>query len=152
MASVRAAREEDIPRILELYQQLAITDAETERQHTLPLEHYRKAFGEIGDFLGLELLVAEEAGEVIGSLVLVIVPNLSHGARPWAVIENVIVDERYRRRGVGRLLMEYAVSQARAMDCCRIGLDSNKIRDEAHQFYGAMGFETSAYSFRMSFV
>jgi GNAT superfamily N-acetyltransferase len=98
------------------------------------------------------LLVAEESGEVIGSLVLVIVPNLSHGARPWAVIENVIVDERYRRRGVGRLLMEYAVNRAREEDCCRIGLDSNKSRNVAHQFYKAMGFETSAYSFRMYFV
>jgi GNAT superfamily N-acetyltransferase len=152
MALVRAAREEDIPRILELYRQLAITNAEAERQLTLSLEHYQKAFSEISGFPGQELLVAEEEGEVIGSLVLVIVPNLSHGARPWAVIENVIVDERYRRRGVGRLLMEYAVNRARREDCCRIGLDSNKIREEVHQFYKAMGFETSAYSFRRYFV
>jgi GNAT superfamily N-acetyltransferase len=152
MALVRAAREEDIPRILELYRQLAITDAEAERQGTLSLERYRRAFREISGFPGQALLVAEEAGEVVGSLVLAIVPNLYHGARPWAVIENVIVDERYRRRGVGRLLMEYAVDRAREEDCCRIGLDSNKIRGEAHQFYKAMGFETSAYSFRMYFV
>jgi GNAT superfamily N-acetyltransferase len=152
MALVRAAREEDIPRILELYRQLAITDAEAEKQSFLSPEHYREVFGEIRGYTGQQLLVAEEAREVIGSLVLVIVPNLSHGARPWAVIENVIVDERYRRCGVGRLLMEYAVNRAREEDCCRIGLDSNKIRGEAHQFYKAMGFETSAYSFRMYFV
>jgi GNAT superfamily N-acetyltransferase len=152
MALVRAAREEDIPRILELYQQLAATNAEAERKRTLSLEHYRRAFREIGGYTGQELLVAKGAGEVIGSLVLVIVPNLSHGARPWAVIENVIVDERYRRRGVGQLLMEYAVNRAREEDCCRIGLDSDKIRGEAHQFYKAMGFEASAYGFRQYFV
>jgi GNAT superfamily N-acetyltransferase len=152
MALVRAAREEDILRILELYRQLGITDDEAERQRTLSLEHYREVFREISGFPGQELLVAEEAGEVIGSLVLVIVPNLSHGARPWAVIENVIVDEGYRRRGAGRLLMEYAVNRAREEDCCRIGLDSNKILGEAHQFYKTMGFEASAYGFRQYFV
>jgi GNAT superfamily N-acetyltransferase len=152
MALLRAAREDDIPRILELYQQLAATNAEAERQRTLSLEHYRKAFGEISDYTGQELLVAEEAGEVIGSLVLIIVPNLSHGAKPWAIIENVIVDERYRRRGVGRLLMEYAVNRAREADCCRIGLMSNVVREESHQFYRDMGFEASAYGFRRYFV
>jgi GNAT superfamily N-acetyltransferase len=152
MTLVRAAREEDIPRILALYRQLEISNAEAERQRTISLEHYRKAFGEISDYTGQELLVAEEAGEVIGSLMLVIVPNLSHGAKPWAIIENVIVDEEYRRRGVGRLLMEYAVNRAKEADCCRIGLMSNVVRDESHQFYRDMGFEASAYGFRQYFV
>ncbi len=152
MALVRAAREEDIPRILALYRQLEITDAEAERQGTLSLEHYRRAFHEISGYTGQELLVAEEAGEVIGSLVLVIVPNLSHGARPWAVIENVIVDEGYRRRGVGRLLMEYSVNRAREMDCCRIGLMSNNVREDSHQFYRDVGIEASAHGNRQYFV
>lgn len=150
MAIVRAAREEDIPRLLELYQQLAITNAEAERQSNLSLEHYRRAFREIMNFPGQELLVAKDEGEVVGSLVLVIVPNLSHGARPWAIIENVIVDRKRRRRGAGRLLMEYAIDRAKESDCCRIGLSSNKSRHEAHQFYQAMGFfDTSSYSFRI---
>jgi GNAT superfamily N-acetyltransferase len=152
MALVRTAREEDIRRILALYRQLELSNAEADRQRTLSPEHYREVFREISGFPGQELLVAEEAGEVIGSLVLAIVPNLSHGARPWAVIENVIVDERYRRRGVGRLLMEYAVNRAKEADCCRVGLMSNVIREESHQFYRDMGFEASAYGFRQYFI
>jgi hypothetical protein len=50
MAFVRAAREEDIPRILELYQQLAITDEEAKSQRTLSFEHYREAFYEAMGF------------------------------------------------------------------------------------------------------
>ena len=60
MAIVRAAREEDIPRVLELYQQLAITTTEAERQRCLSLDDYRRVFREISNFPGCELLVAED--------------------------------------------------------------------------------------------
>ena len=151
MAIIRAAKEQDIPRILELYQQLALTSKEAEEQTGSSLDNYRKVFCEISGFPGHELLVAEDQGEVVGSLALFIAPNLSHGARPWAIIENVIVDQQYRRRGEGRLLMEYAVSRAKEENCCRVGLSSDKSRQEAHQFYHAVGFEASAYGFRMYF-
>ena len=82
MATVRAAREEDIPRILELYQQLATTTTEAERQRHLSPDDYQRVFHEIDAFPGCELTVAEDGREVVGSLVLVIVPNLSHGALP----------------------------------------------------------------------
>jgi len=93
--------------------------------------------------------VAEEDGVVVGTMVLLIVPNLSHGALPWAIIENVVIDGKYRRRGIGRLLMEYAIKQARKAGCYKVQLLSNKQRHEAHQFYQTLGFETSAYGFRL---
>jgi L-amino acid N-acyltransferase YncA len=147
MIIIRLATEEDIPRILELYQQLAITTSEVEGQRCLSLDDYQQVFGEISRFRGCELVVAEDHGEVIGSLVLVIVPNLSHGALPWAIIENVIVDRKQRRRGVGRQLMEYAITRAKESNCCRMGLISSKSRREAHHFYRALGFEASAEGF-----
>ena len=151
MATVRLAAEEDVPRILELYRQLALTPGETEDQSNTSPDNYQRAFREITALPGYALLVAEDGGEVIGSLALFIAPNLSHGARPWAIIENVIVDEAHRRCGVGRELMECALARAKEAGCCRISLDSNKSRDVAHRFYSAMGFETPAYSFRMYF-
>ena len=96
MAIVRAATENDIPRILELYRQLAISTAPVELDQKPSLEDYRRVFGQISAVSGLELLVAEEEGEVAGSLVLFIAPNLSHNGLPWALVENVIVDQKYR--------------------------------------------------------
>ena len=114
MAIVRAATENDIPRILELYRQLAITTAPAELdQKPSLLEDYRRVFARISAVPGLELLVAEEEGEVAGSLVLFIAPNLSHGGLPWALVENVIVDQKYRRQGIGRLLMDYAIARSK---------------------------------------
>jgi len=100
---------------------------------------------------GHELLVAEEDGMVVGTMVLLIVPNLSHGALPWALVENIVVDQRYRRKGLGKLLMEYAIARSKEAGCYKLVLNSNKKRREAHRFYSSLGFKASAHGFRMYF-
>jgi len=151
MIKIRVAREDDLDRILELYRQLAITTSPSELSHDSSKDDYRRVFAEIRAFPGYELLVAEDRGEVVGTLVLLIVPNLSHRGLPWALVENVVVDERYRRCGVGRQLMDYATRRAREAGCYRIGLSSDKRRRAAHRFYRALGFEASAHGFRLYF-
>ena len=98
-------------------------------------DDYLQAFSRINALPGCELIVAEEDGEVIGTTMLMIVPNLSHKALPWAVVENVVVDSDYRRKGIGRLLMDYCEAQAKKAGCYKLQLLSNKSRNEAHQFY-----------------
>jgi predicted N-acetyltransferase YhbS len=151
MATVRAATENDIPHIIELYRQLAITTAPAELNQEKSLADYRRVFARISAVPGLELLVAEEGSEVIGSLVLFIAPNLSHNGLPWALVENVIVDQKYRRQGIGKLLMDYAIARAKKAHCYRIGLSSDKRRKDAHQFYRSLGFEASSHGFRLYF-
>lgn len=151
MALVRVAREEDIPHILELYRQLALTTSQAELSQSSSLDDYRRVFAEICALPGHELLVVEYEGAVVGTMVFLIVPNLSHGALPWAIVENMVVDERYRRQGVGSLLMEYAIDRARKSGCYKVQLLSNKKRLEAHRFYCSMGFEASAEGFRLYF-
>jgi hypothetical protein len=51
------------------------------------------------DILGMpgrSLLVAEVDDTVVGTIDLLIVPNVTHGGRPWAIVENLIVDEAAR--------------------------------------------------------
>ncbi|UCH42871.1 MAG: GNAT family N-acetyltransferase [Dehalococcoidales bacterium] len=149
MAIVRAAAEHDLPRILELYQELVITTSQQELKRGSPGDDYQRVFNEIQNVPGYELLVVEENGIVLGTMVLLIIPNLSHSALPWALIENMMVDSSYRRRGLGRLLMDYAIARAKEAGCYKIQLSSNKKRPEAHQFYQSSGFEDSAHGFRM---
>ena len=151
MAIIRAATEEDIPRILELYHELVIKTSEAEIDLTPSQDDYRRVFNKINSMPGLELLVIEEQGEVAGSVVLLIVPNLSHRALPWALVENVIVDQRFQRKGLGKLLMEYAIGRAKEAGCYKIVLSSNKKRREAHRFYGALGFKALAHGFQLYF-
>jgi GNAT superfamily N-acetyltransferase len=149
MVTVREASEKDIPRILELYQQLAF-DPSTEAP--VPAhEECLRIFSGMCAVPGYSLLVAEEDGEVTGTAVLAILPGFSHGGSPFALVEYVVVEEQKRSRGTGKVLMEYAMSRAREAGCYKIMLTSDKRREEAHRFYESLGFEASAEGFRYYF-
>jgi GNAT superfamily N-acetyltransferase len=142
---VRKANLADVSRILELYEQL------TEDVQYLSPEMVNRVFTEINSSPRQELLVAEHEGLVVGTLFFQITPNLSHGARPWAVFENMVVDARYRGQGIGRRLIEYAFARCREAGCYKVQLLSHKKRLEAHRFYRSLGFEESALGFRFYF-
>jgi len=149
MTIVRLATETDIPRILELYNELVITTAPEELNRTSSLNDYRQAFAHIQATSGHELLVAQEQDRVIGTMALIIVPNLTHQGLPWAGVENLFVDSSYRRQGIGKLLMDYARERAKGAGCYKIQLISDKRRSEAHEFYQALGYEASGHGFRL---
>jgi len=111
MLTIRLATEEDLPRILELYRELAITTSQVEASQRPSPDDYLQVFADICDAPGHELFVAEYEREVVGTMVLLIVPNLSHGACPWALVENLIIDYRHRSRGFGRVLVDYAIAE-----------------------------------------
>ncbi len=149
MSTIRPATEKDIPRILELYGDLIISTSTVELNRTPVADDYSRAFAQIQATPGHELLVAEEGGKVIGTMMLFIMPNLSHGGLPWAGVENVMVDADYRRRGTGKLLMDYVLAQAKKAGCYKIQLISDKSRIEAHKFYEALGYKASGHGFRL---
>lgn len=148
MPVIRLATEADIPCILGLYQELNTPPYQTGHDRSPSMEECRRVFAELSEIPGHELVVAEESGSVIGTLVLLIVPNLSHGALPWALVENMVVTRRYRHCGVGKSLMDYALKRARDAGCYKTTLSSNKKRRGAHRFYRSVGFESLAIGFR----
>lgn len=145
MKNVRQATQYDIPRILELYEEL------TEEKLDVSPETIQRVFAEIIALPNQKFLVAGKNGLVVGTLFLQITPNLSHNARPWATLENIVVDDRYRGQGFGRLLIEQALATCRAAGCYKAQLQSNNKRKEAHKFYRHLGFEDSALGFRKYF-
>lgn len=152
MPIIRTATENDLPRILELYLQLSIPPVEDGSLDNPVLDSHRQAFADITALPGCEVIVAEEDGEVIGTSMLTVVPNLTHDGKPWIIVENVVVDNKYRRIGAGKLLMEYIKTKALETGCCKIQLMSDKRRtEEAHKFYKAIGYNATAEGFRMYF-
>ncbi len=151
MTEIRIAKESDLPRILELYHELSMTTTGVEQHLSTSFDDYRKVFTEICSDPRRELLVAEYQGEVVGTVALFIMPSLSHSANPYALVENLIVNLKYRRKGIGKKLMEYTIARAKQERCHRIELCSDKRRREAHRLYRSVGFEASAYGFRIWF-
>ncbi len=149
MLKIRPATEDDIPRILELYHELSMITTKAEQRLNTSGDDYRRVFAEISGNPRRELLVAEYDGEVVGTVALYIIPNLSHGATPYALVENLVVNHKYRRKGIGKKLMEYTMVRARQEGCHRIELCSSKGRKEAHRLYRSVGFKPEAYGFRI---
>jgi GNAT superfamily N-acetyltransferase len=150
MLTIREARPDDIPRILELYQQLAMNPTELESLQVHP-EHGEKAFREMAEMDNYHLLVAETDGEVVGTTVLVILPGLAHGISHWGVVEYMVVNEDHRSRGIGQALLDHAAELAEAAGCYKIMLGSNKKRHDAHRFYRRAGYEATHEGFTRYF-
>jgi len=148
---IRLAEERDVPRIVELYRELTITDSTVEHSRNPSLADYLRVFAGIRADPRQKLFVAEVRGEVVGTIELLIIPNLSHNGTPFAFLENLIVTEKHRRRGLGRMLLEHVVGLARESGCHMAELCSDVRRKEAHKLYGSMGFEVQAHCFRLFF-
>jgi ribosomal protein S18 acetylase RimI-like enzyme len=88
-----------------------------------------------------QLLVARDRGEwtVVGTLTLVLF-RIPTGVRAW--IEDVVVDEAYRGRGVGEALTLAAVERARRAGARTVDLTSRPSREAANRLYQRLGFRS----------
>lgn len=86
------------------------------------------------------IIVAEEDGNIVSSCVCVIIPNLTRGQRPYAFIENVITDERYRKKGLATACLDFAREIARREDCYKMMLLTGSKEDSILKFYEGAGY------------
>jgi len=94
-------------------------------------------------------LCAEEEGAVIGFCSLSLKNNLWQ-AGDLAHIDELVVAQRQRRKGIGCALMTAAIKLAIESGCASIELDSAFHREDAHRFYESQGFENRAFLFSKS--
>jgi GNAT superfamily N-acetyltransferase len=143
---IRRARPSDLPELVALLQQLSLDEP---REDARAPASYEAAFRDIEADLRQTLLVAEDDGSIIGTAVIIVLPNLSHVGRPYAVVEDVVVDSARRGQGLGETLMRRAIDMAREAGCYKLVLTSNRRRADAHRFYERLGFTASHIGFRM---
>jgi GNAT superfamily N-acetyltransferase len=139
---VRRARSYDLRSALDL---LALLHDEADEPTN---QNAQNLFDEILRDPRRALLVTDSAGELIGTLDLFVMDNLTHGGRPWAGVENIIVDPRFRRQGVARAMLGVAIDISRELGCYKVQLVSNDRRKPAHNLYRAMGFDAPVQGFR----
>lgn len=89
---------------------------------------------------GTHVLLARDGddGPVLGVLTLVVF-RIPTGVRAW--IEDVVVDEQARGRGIGEALTQEAVELAGAAGARSVDLTSRPRREAANRLYRRLGFE-----------
>jgi GNAT superfamily N-acetyltransferase len=136
---IRKATEADFDRVYPLFGQLWL-NKELDRD-ALQIVFARGVHSETD-----ELLCLEHSGEVIGFCAYAIVNNLWQ-AGYISFMYAMVVDEKFRGKGFGSLLVQRAIDDSKAKGMKRLELDSAFHRTKAHEFYLKLGFEKRAYLF-----
>jgi len=95
-----------------------------------------------------KLFFAQEKDKVLGMLTLVLF-SIPTGTKAW--VEDVVVDQSARGKGVGVTLMNHAVGVAENCGAMSVDLTSRPSREAANQLYKKLGFrtrETNVYRFK----
>jgi len=141
----RAANAGDLSELLRLYRQLQPADPELDQDAA------NAALDRILRTPGMTLMVVDGVGRLAATAYLNVIPNLTRSASPYAVIENVVVDEPLRGTGIGKRLMAATVRVAWDAGCYKVMLLTGSQRASTHAFYRACGFdgdEKTAYIVR----
>lgn len=146
--TIRDATAADIEAVIRIARAGAI-----EPNRYAPLEiadpSYRQVFDTIENDPNHHLVVLEVDKEVVGTLFLSFLPDLM-GPGLWrGQLENVHIRADQRGRGLGGILIEWAIDQCRQRNCTFVQLTSNKKRADAHRFYERLGFERSHDGFKL---
>jgi GNAT superfamily N-acetyltransferase len=98
-----------------------------------------------------DVLVAEEDDEVVGVCQVIIFQHFQHAGGWCCELESVHVREDRRGRGIGAALLNAAETLARERGCYRVQLTSRNVRQDAHRFYLANGYDQTSQGFKKFF-
>lgn len=131
---VREAKRTDLNGILLLYTHL----------HDNPLpqsaENAEHVWDQILKNPSCYVVVNETFGRIISSCTLVIVPNLTHGQRPYALVENMVTDASFYNQGFGSACLREAKRIAVQNNCYKIMLMTGSQKPETLRYYEKAGY------------
>jgi ribosomal protein S18 acetylase RimI-like enzyme len=95
------------------------------------------------------LLARDDDGTILGALTLALF-RIPTGLRAW--IEDVVVDDAARGRGVGEHINREALARAKAAGATTVDLTSRPSREAANRLYQRIGFQartTNVYRYEL---
>jgi GNAT superfamily N-acetyltransferase len=95
-----------------------------------------------------DVLVAELDGEVVGICQVMVFPHFQHTGSWCCELESVHVRADRRSQGIGSALLQAAEALARQRGCYRMQLTSRNVREDAHRFYRANGWDQTSQGFK----
>ena len=92
------------------------------------------------------LFIAKNKNEEIAGTLTLLINRIPTGQKVW--IEDVVVDDKFRGKGIGKKLTEFAINYATQLGIKEINLTSNPARIAGNKLYQKLGFierETNVY-------
>ncbi len=133
---IREAAPTDLEALLNLYTQL----------HDNPMPEMNEAlmslWNRIVNDANHHIVVLTIDGVIVSSCVLIVVPNLTHHQRPYALIENVITDEKHRNKGYALAALNHARDIAVRENCYKIMLMTGSKLNSTLRFYERAGYNS----------
>lgn len=133
-ATIRTASAADLDGLLALYRHLHPAEAPPTP------ENVARAWSAMLNAAILRVFIAEAAGLLVATCALTIIPNLTRGARPYGLIENVVTHPGHRRTGLGRAVLAAALEAGWAAGCYKVALSTGSQRESTLRFYATSGF------------
>ena len=134
---VREATESDLPAIGKLLKDLTNAMDNTEGIDTdIALRNCEHLLKDTGS----HLLVAAREGTPVGFINFTVRQTILHRS-PSGLIDELVVAEDYRGKGVGKQLVQAAIEKCRQLGCCEVEVSTEKTNLKAREFYKQCGFE-----------
>ena len=98
---------------------------------------------------GVKLFVMKD-GKEIGRAYLYLLHNDLH-EKPFGFMEDVFVEEEHRKSGIGTLLVNALIEEAKKRGCYKLIGTSRYERTKVHELYTRIGFKDHGKEFRLDF-
>lgn len=134
---VREIKTSELNELLELYLNL--------HEDSIPemTENLKETWNRIINDINHHIIVNEVDNKIVSSCVCVIIPNLTRGIKPYALIENVVTHPDYRGYGYATKCLEYAKNIAQRDNCYKMMLLTGAKKESTLKFYENAGYNSS---------
>lgn len=140
---IRAAQQDDLQQLQELYRHLDANDVRCSPDEAVGI------FQRFLLYPGSAILVGTIGSELVTSCTLVVIPNLTRGGKPYALIENMVTHADWRKHGFGSAVLKAATEQAWDEGCYKVMLMTGSKNPGTLAFYSAAGFEQTKTGFQI---
>ena len=141
--NIRPGNSDDLDRLLDLYIHLSPTNTR------YSLEQAQEIFTRFQCYPGSQILVGEIGNVLVASCTVVVVPNLTRGGKPYALVENVVTHTDHRGKGYGKATLHAAIDHSWEQDCYKIMLMTGSSENRTLSFYESAGFSQTKTGFQI---
>ena len=131
---IREIIQDDLEDLLKLYEQLGPNPFVQVDEHVLDV------WNKILQNKDYHIVVADVDGAVVSTCTCVIIPNLTHNQRPYAVVENVVTDQNFRGKGYATSCLDFAKEIAIKNNCYKLMLMTGSKKETTLNFYRNAGY------------